>query len=442
MSKQKKKGFTLIELLAVIVVLAIILVIAVPKILEVIENAKLKAYEDSVNLMIKQAHLDYGSKNVTGSKVEYPVSYEYGIDTDGETIQTNEKEVGLLNFKGDKPSEGTIVVDELGKVTVQNLVSKDRKFCAIKGAGEKNAIVGRATELNCIEEPEKKVVDVKPCELEIDKNDENIMYIDSVEDMYAFSDSVNSGNTYSGKTIKIRNDLDFKGYSEKKNVCGLSSTFEPIGNQSHPFSGKIDGNIKYIKNLTIDKTGNDNVGIFGYAGETASFVGLNLENITVKGGNNYVGSLIGKAQNSSVKVNEVVAKNVNVIGTGTVGGISGGYATLTNVIVKSGSVNGKSAYGIQGTQGMVNNSIIENLSIKKTSTNTKIVSLNYKESYYSNKVTVNGTEQTSGFDSSYIDNLVYYTGKVETINDGDKNNTGYYFDYVQSKNGIYLTKVK
>ena len=442
MSKQKKKGFTLIELLAVIVVLAIILVIAVPKILEVIENAKLKAYEDSVNLMIKQAHLDYGSKNVTGSKVEYPVSYEYGIDSDGETIQTNEKEVGLLNFKGDKPSEGTIVVDELGKVTVQNLVSKDRKFCAIKGAGEKNATVGRATELNCIEEPEKKVVDVKPCELEIDKNDENIMYIDSVEDMYAFSDSVNSGNTYSGKTIKIRNDLDFKGYSEKKNVCGLSSTFEPIGNQSHPFSGKIDGNIKYIKNLTIDKTGNDNVGIFGYAGETASFVGLNLENITVKGGNNYVGSLIGKAQNSSVKVNEVVAKNVNVIGTGTVGGISGGYATLTNVIVKSGSVNGKSAYGIQGTQGMVNNSIIENLSIKKTSTNTKIVSLNYKESYYSNKVTVNGTEQTSGFDSSYIDNLVYYTGKVETINDGDKNNTGYYFDYVQSKNGIYLTKVK
>ena len=442
MSKQKKKGFTLIELLAVIVVLAIILVIAVPKILEVIENAKLKAYEDSVNLMIKQAHLDYGSKNVTGSKTTYPVSYEYGIDSDGETIQTNEKEVGLLNFKGDKPSEGTIVVDELGKVTVQNLVSKDRKFCAIKGAGEKNATVGRATELNCIEEPEKKVVDVKPCELEIDKNDENIMYIDSVEDMYAFSDSVNSGNTYSGKTIKIRNDLDFKGYSEKKNVCGLSSTFEPIGNQSHPFSGKIDGNIKYIKNLTIDKTGNDNVGIFGYAGETASFVGLNLENITVKGGNNYVGSLIGKAQNSSVKVNEVVAKNVNVIGTGTVGGISGGYATLTNVIVKSGSVNGKSAYGIQGTQGMVNNSIIENLSIKKTSTNTKIVSLNYKESYYSNKVTVNGTEQTSGFDSSYIDNLVYYTGKVETINDGDKNNTGYYFDYVQSKNGIYLTKVK
>ena len=76
MEVNKNKRFILIELLAVIVVLAIILVIAVPKILEVIENAKLKAYEDSVNLMIKQAQLDYGSKNVTENNTENPVSYE------------------------------------------------------------------------------------------------------------------------------------------------------------------------------------------------------------------------------------------------------------------------------------------------------------------------------------------------------------------------------
>ena len=439
MSKQKKKGFTLIELLAVIVVLAIVLVIAVPKILEVIENARLKAYEDSVNLMIKQAHLDYGSKNVTGSKTTYPVSYEYGIDSDGETIQTNEKEVGLLNFKGDKPSEGTIVVDELGKVTVQNLVSKDRKFCAIKGAGEKNATVGRATELNCIEEPEKKVVDVKPCELEIDKNDENIMYIDSVEDMYAFSDSVNSGNTYSGKTIKIRNDLDFKGYSEKKNVCGLSSTFEPIGNQSHPFSGKIDGNIKYIKNLTIDKAGSDNVGIFGYVTTNASFVGINLENITVKGKRN-VGSLVGYAQGEATKVNEVVAKNVNVSGTDCyIGGIIGYTGKVTNVIIKSGTISGGTFVSpIIGYGGGTSNVIVENATVSGTYVNPISYSYNSSTSYNSNKVKVNGNVQTNGFDSEYIDDLDYYTNKVETRLNGDKNNTGYYFDYVYSKGGIYL----
>ena len=438
MSKQKKKGFTLIELLAVIVVLAIILVIAVPKILEVIENARLKAYEDSVNLMIKQAHLDYGSKNVTGSKVEYPVSYEYGIDSGGETIQTNEKEVGLLNFKGDKPSEGTIVVDELGKVTVQNLVSKDRKFCAIKGAGEKNATVGRATELNCIEEPEKPVVDVKPCELEIDKNDENIMYIDSVEDMYAFSDSVNSGNTYSGKTIKIRNDLDFKGYSEKKNVCGLSSTFEPIGNNNHPFSGKIDGNIKYIKNLTIDKTGSDNVGIFGYT-DGAEFVGLNLENITVKG-KEFVGGLIGYTTGQTTTVNEVVAKNIDVTGTGNyIGGVIGFIGRVTNVIIKSGTISGGTYVSpIIGYDGSASNVIVENATVSGTYVSPISYSYNSSTSYNSNKVTVNGKAQTDGFDSEYIDDLDYYTDKVETRLNGDKNNTGYYFDYVYSKGGIYL----
>ena len=450
MSKQKKKGFTLIELLAVIVVLAIILVIAVPKILEVIENAKLKAYEDSVNLMIKQAHLDYGSKNVTGSKVEYPVSYEYGIDSDGETIQTNEKEVGLLNFKGDKPSEGTIVVDELGKVTVQNLVSKDRKFCAIKGAGEKNAIVGRATELNCIEEPEKKVVDVKPCELEIDKNDENIMYIDSVEDMYAFSDSVNSGNTYSGKTIKIRNDLDFKGYSEKKNVCGLSSTFEPIGNSSHPFSGKIDGNIKYIKNLTIDKAGSDNVGIFGYT-TGAEFVGLNLENITVKG-KEFVGGLIGYTKaGSSTKVNEVVAKNINIIGTENfIGGIIGygynsGIALVSNVIIKGGTISGSRYVGsIVGFAGYTKNAIVEEATIIGTSENTISSSYDSSTSYYSNKVVVNENAKTDGLSESATSNInMYEYAGLDTYIGGDNDSSGYYFDYENdTSNNIVLKSVK
>ena len=54
------------------------------------------------------------------------------------------------------------------------------------------------------------------------------------------------------------------------------------------------------------------------------------------------------------------------------------------------------------------------------------------------KVTLNGNVQKNGFDSEYIDDLDYYTNKVETRLNGDKNNTGYYFDYVYSKGGIYL----
>ena len=450
MSKQKKKGFTLIELLAVIVVLAIILVIAVPKILEVIENARLKAYEDSVNLMIKQAHLDYGSKNVTGSKTTYPVSYEYGIDSDGETIQTNEKEVGLLNFKGDKPSEGTIVVDELGKVTVQNLVSKDRKFCAIKGAGEKNATVGRATELNCIEEPEKTIPDKVACDLEKNKD---TYYVDSVCDLYALSYEVNNGNTYEGKKIEIRNDLDMgkidedtkkyinkhSDYFTEDNNKKINERFTPIGNKNHPFSGKVDGNIKYIKNLTIDKTGNDNVGIFGYVTGTASFVGINLENITVKG-KGFVGGLIGHASGTGMTVNEVVAKGVKITGVDEyIGGLIGYYGKVTNVIIKSGTITGNRYMSpIIGYSGAVSNVIVENATVSGTYASPISSSYNSSTSYNSNKVTVNETAQTNGFDSDYIDDLDYYTDKVETSLNGDKNNTGYYFDYVYSKGGIYL----
>ena len=456
MSKQKKKGFTLIELLAVIVVLAIILVIAVPKILEVIENARLKAYEDSVNLMIKQAHLDYGSKNVTGSKTTYPVSYEYGIDSDGETIQTNEKEVGLLNFKGDKPSEGTIVVDELGKVTVKNLVSKDRKFCAIKGAGEKNATVGRATELNCIEEPEKKVVDVKPCELEIDKNDENIMYIDSVEDMYAFSDSVNSGNTYSGKTIKIRNDLDFKGYSEKKNVCGLSSTFEPIGNQSHPFSGILDGGANVIKNLTIDKQNSDYVGLFGYI-DNGSILGLNIKKLNVTGSNN-VGGLVGYVNSVNTKIKEIVLDDVNIVSNKYVGGVIGTSNAdniATNIILKNSTINrkekGYSAGMLIGNYSngsyqysMIKNSIVYNVNMTTNVNQYIYTTSSDSNTYISNNSIINSNLISSGFDlKDYNDINFYETAGLDTWIGGDNDSSGYYFDYENdNSNNVVLKSVK
>lgn len=52
-----KNGFTLIELLAVIVILSIIAVIAVPIILNIIENTKEKAFEQTINGIIKSATL-------------------------------------------------------------------------------------------------------------------------------------------------------------------------------------------------------------------------------------------------------------------------------------------------------------------------------------------------------------------------------------------------
>ena len=467
MSKQKKKGFTLIELLAVIVVLAIILVIAVPKILEVIENARLKAYEDSVNLMIKQAHLDYGSKNVTGSKIEYPVSYEYGIDSDGETIQTNEKEVGLLNFKGDKPSEGTIVVDELGKVTVQNLVSKDRKFCAIKGAGEKNATVGRATELNCIEEPEKPVVDKVACELEKDKD---TYYVDSVCDLYALSYEVNEGNTYEGKKIEIRNDLDMgkidkntekyinkhSDYFTEDNNKKINERFTPIGNKSHPFSGILDGGANVIKNLTIDKQNSDYVGLFGYI-DNGSILGLNIKKLNVTGSNN-VGGLVGYVNSVNTKIKEIVLDDVNIVSNKYVGGVIGTSNAdniATNIILKNSTINrkekGYSAGMLIGNYSngsyqysMIKNSIVYNVNMTTNVNQYIYTTSSDSNTYISNNSIINSNLISSGFDlKDYNDINFYETAGLDTWIGGDNDSSGYYFDYENdNSNNVVLKSAK
>ena len=211
----KKKGFTLIELLAVIVLLAIIMVISVSKIIDVIEKSERKAYEDSVNLMVHQAQMQYETNEITGEEnkkiPEEGIVYIFGINDKKETYQTNIEEVGELKFKGDKPSSGTITLTKDKKVVVQNLVSKNKKWCAKKDGNTKNVTVGKATELGCAIEEEKEeiVKDKKACELEEETKDgKTYYYVDSVCDLYALSKNVSSGNNYSGKIVKLRNNLD------------------------------------------------------------------------------------------------------------------------------------------------------------------------------------------------------------------------------------------
>ena len=84
----KKKGFTLIELLAVIIVLAIIALIAMPIIFNVIENAKLKALENSTYGVIDAVRMNYmenlmnsedGTVTLTGSVTTLTLSGEHPI---------------------------------------------------------------------------------------------------------------------------------------------------------------------------------------------------------------------------------------------------------------------------------------------------------------------------------------------------------------------------
>ena len=279
---KKKKGFTLIELLAVIVVLAVLMVIAVPKILDVIENADKQAYKESAELLAHTAILQYQTSEVTGKAKKIP---EEGIIyTFDKGVQSVSGDFELLKFKGEAPYQGTITLTKDKKVIISDLISKNKKWCVKKDVNEKSARIGRRTDpdFNCTIEGEDEIIikDESSCELATN-DDKTEYYIDSPSDLYAFSQSVNSGNeTYSGKIVKVRNNLDMKDVSEK---CGETS-FKPIGTSStKSFKGTFDGGGKTISNLTINNPSASNLGLFGYvygsSNNKVQIYGLNLENL-------------------------------------------------------------------------------------------------------------------------------------------------------------------
>ena len=104
--------------------------------------------------------------------------------------------------------------------------------------------------------------------------------INSLEQLKAFRDSVNAGNTYANKYIKLTANVDLSG-----------ENWEPIGRGDKPFKGKFDGGSKegvVVSNLKIEKglsntASNSYVGLFGYLTDSAKLENLTIENAKVKG---------------------------------------------------------------------------------------------------------------------------------------------------------------
>ncbi len=124
--KKNKKGFTLIELLAVIVILAIIALIATPAIINVIENARKKAFENTAYGVLDGLRLEYMERVANGNTKETKF---FTFPDSG------------LKLSGEQPAGGTASTDIKGNITF-TLFDKDKKWCAKKdGASEKVTIL-------------------------------------------------------------------------------------------------------------------------------------------------------------------------------------------------------------------------------------------------------------------------------------------------------------
>ncbi len=113
----------------------------------------------------------------------------------------------------------------------------------------------------------------------------------------------------------LANDIDCSNTTGWNAGAG----FSPLGNDTNPFYGSLDGRGFNITNLFINRTSMDNVGLFGYLGDNAVISNTTLLGCNITG-NYYVGGLLG--WNNFGKVSNCSASG-NVSGATCVSGLVG-----------------------------------------------------------------------------------------------------------------------
>ena len=132
----KKKGFTLIELLAVIVILAIIALITVPVVINIINNAKKGAAEDSTYGVIESAKLFWTSNQVGFEDTNSNILFT--CNSNGTCTTTlSGTNATTLDISGTKPTGGTIRIENDG-ITVTNLKFGDYYCSKLKTTDKVN----------------------------------------------------------------------------------------------------------------------------------------------------------------------------------------------------------------------------------------------------------------------------------------------------------------
>ena len=142
----ENKAFTLIELLAIIVILAIIAVITVPIILNVIENAKKGAAQNSA-----YGYIDALKKQIVMNEIETQEQKKFdGVYTVNENTIINGSTIITINVNGEKPSEGCIVIGN-SKVTSYSLKIGDYVVNKKNGIEPEEEVIKGGTIASCSE---------------------------------------------------------------------------------------------------------------------------------------------------------------------------------------------------------------------------------------------------------------------------------------------------
>ena len=188
-------------------------------------------------------------------------------------------------------------------------------------------------------------------------NNENMLAIDTAEELKAFRDDVNSGNTYEGWYVYLANDITLDS-SEEWDPIGKydASSSNPYDNINKPFMGIFDGQNHKINGINIDSLKRAN-GLFQLVRRaTIKNLGIGEGNIS---GSASTGGIVGYGYDNSKIIN--CYNNANITSTSYYSGGIVGYAK-DNVIIENcynaGTIIG--SFGIGGICGEMINSEIKN----------------------------------------------------------------------------------
>ena len=151
-------------------------------------------------------------------------------------------------------------------------------------------------------------------------------------------------------------DISLDAYSDGKGWQPLGNDTDSInaGCQGAAFNGTFEGNGWTISDLSIDRSAEDCVGLFGYIAANSEIRNLILHAEAVIG-NNRVGALVGRGSSATIVYSSVVVGEVS--GTSdNVGGLmgNGGSVRIYSSSVVASQVSGSSAVGgLMGNGGSV-----------------------------------------------------------------------------------------
>ena len=178
------------------------------------------------------------------------------------------------------------------------------------------------------------------------KQVDGVYQIGSAEELRAFAEKVNGGETDANTRAELTADIVLNEkieVDENGTVINQEdlSEWTPIGNEAHRYTGTFDGNGHPISGLYIDSRADDQ-GLFGYVSSSGT-----VQNLSVSGsvsGNNYVGGVVGYNDGTVKNCYNTGSVNGSIEAGGVVGHNGGNVENCYNI----GEVSGNYVGGVVG----------------------------------------------------------------------------------------------